>query len=225
MASLLRTTIAIAIPLLLQAGEGGAASAGSALPGFVRDTRVLEAEIKMAGKPKTYFVLDARDSTLLIKAAGLTLKTIPITRMTAWGDPVAPVPRTLVRKSTLIEPKRPTIRPEAAKKQSEGEEAPTPNGTASEPDVLELKDMPARFRLELDRGLRIAVRPEPEGVVSWVRESADYAAWYLARPLATVWNRAFGKPYTALYLRVASQDARALYWACADGSELLIISP
>ena len=121
MTSLLRTTIAIAIPLLLQAGGPGAAHAGDALPGLVRDARALEAEIKMAGKPKTYFVVDARDSTLLIKAAGLTLKTIPITRMTAWGDPLAPVPRTLVRKSTLIEPKRPTINPDAVKKQAEGE--------------------------------------------------------------------------------------------------------
>jgi hypothetical protein len=223
--SLLRKTIVIAIPLLFQAAGGAAAPAGNALAGLVRDTRALEAEIRMAGKPKTYFLVDARDSRLFIKAAGLTLKTIPIARMTSWGDPVAPVPRTLVRKSTLIQPKRPTINPEAAKKQAEGEEPPASGGAAADLDVLELKDMPARFRLELDQGLRIVVRPEPEGIVSWVRESVYYAAWYLARPLPTLWNRVFGKPYTALYLRVASQDARALYWACADGSELLIVSP
>ncbi len=225
MTSLLRKTILIAIPLLLQAQGGSAAPAGNALAGLVRDARALDAEIKLAGKPKPYFVIDARDATLLIKAAGLTLKAIPITRMTTWGDPVAPVPRTLIRKSTLIEPKRPTINPETAKKQAEGDESSASNQAAAELEALELKDMPSRFRLDLDQGLHFAVRPVPEGVVSWVREAVYYAAWYLARPLATVWSRALGKPYSALYLRVAAQDARALYWACADGSELLVIGP
>ena len=225
MSSLLRKAIVIAVPLLWQAGGGGAALAGNNLAGLARDARALEAEIKMAGKPKTYFVVDARDSKVLIKAAGLTLKVIPITRMTSWGDSAAIEPRTLIRKSSLIEPKRPTIKPEAAKKPADGEESSTSDQAAYDLDVLEVKDMPARFQLELDQGLRIAVRSEPDGILSWLRESVYYTAWYLARPLPTVWNRAFGKRYTALYLRVVAQDARALYWAFADGSELLIISP
>ncbi len=224
MTSLLRKAIVIAILLLPQAAGDGAASEGSALPGLVRDARALEAEIKLAAKPKPYFVLDARDSTLLVKAASVTLKTIPIDRMAMWGEPVGPVPLTLVRKSTLIEPKRPTINPEAAKKQAEGDES-SASQAATELEALELKDMPARFRLEWDNGLRITVRPDPWSVLSWLGESAYYAAWYLARPVATVWYRAHGKPYSAIYLRVAPQDARALYWACADGSELLVISP
>jgi hypothetical protein len=185
----------------------------------------LEAELRLASKEKIYLVLDARDATVRVKAAGITLKTLPIIRWTSWGDPVAPAPRTLVRRSALIEPKRPRITPEAVEQPNDdaGVLASPRAGTGL--DVLELKDMPARFRLTLDQGVRIVVRPEPEGFFSWLWEQAHYAGWYLTRPLPTVWNSMLRRPYTALYLRIAAQDARALYWACRDGAELLVISP
>lgn len=209
---------------LLQVSGVNAAPLETALTGVVRDARVLEAEIKIARNPKPYFVVDARDSTVRIKAAGVALKTIPIRRMIAWGDAVPPTPLRLNQKSTLIEPKRPIINPNAAKKQTAGEDRLASDAAADVLDALEVKDMPTRFRLELDQGIHVTVRPAPDGIVAWGREWAYSAAWYLSRPLATVWSRARGKPYAALYLRVAPQDARALYWACANGSEVLVVS-
>ncbi len=220
-----RKALLVVVLLLWHGSNALASSAGDDMAGWVRNARALEAELRLASKEKIYLVLDARDATVRIKAAGLTLKTLPITRWTPWGDPVAPAPRTLVRRSALIEPKRPRITPEVAQQSNDdaGVLASPQAGTGL--DVLELKDMPARFRLILDQGIRIAVRPEPEGFFSWCWGQADYAGWYLTRPLLTVWNYMLGRPYTALYLRIAAQDARALYWACRDGAEFLVISP
>jgi hypothetical protein len=224
MLATLGTALAIALPLVLAPSGAGAAPSPADLPDLVRETRALEAEIAMAGKPNVYFILDARDSRLLVKAAGLTLKVIPITHLTLWGDRAAVRPHQLLRRSTLIAPRRPTVRPTPKKPQdSENEVAAAP--ATQELEVLEVKDMPVRFQMMLTHGLRIAVRPEPEGLVSRVREAVGRIAWHLARPLPTLWHRVLGRPYTALYVRVAAQDARALYWACADASELLVLIP
>jgi hypothetical protein len=220
-----RKALMVVVLLLWHGSSVVASSPGDDLAGWVRDARVLEAELRLASKEKIYLVLDARDAAVRVKAAGLTLKTLPITRWTSWGDPVVPAPRTLIRRSALIEPKRPRITPEAAERPNDGAGVPAAPRTGTGLDVLELKDMPARFRLTLDQGIRIVVRPEPEGVFSWLWEQAHYAGWYLTRPLPTVWNYMLRRPYTSLYLRIAAQDARALYWACRDGTELLVISP
>jgi hypothetical protein len=220
-----RKALMVVVLLLWHGSSAVASSAGDDAAGWVRDARALEAELRLASKEKIYLILDARDATVRIKAAGLTLKTLPITRWTSWGDPVVPAPRTLVRRSTLIEPKRPRITPVAAEKPNDDAEALASARAGADLDALELKDMPARFRLALDQGIRIVVRPEPEGFFSWWWEQAHYGGWYLTRPLLTIWNYMLGRPYTALYLRVAAQDARALYWVCRDGAGLLVISP
>jgi len=215
---------ALAVPLLLLwAGSGAAGTpAGGETAGWRRDALALEAELRLASTDKIYIALDARDATVRIKAAGLTLKLLPVTRWSAWGSPAAPALRKLVQKGTLIEPKRPTIKPEAAP-QSAG--ADSSASAAASLDVLELGDMPVRFGLELEPELHIAVQPEPEGFFSRWWERLCYAGWYLTRPFPTLWHYWRGRPYTALYLRIAAQDARALYWACRDGVDFLVIAP
>ena len=220
-----RKSLMVVVLLLWHGCSSVAYSVGDDVAGWVRDARALEAELRLASKEKIYLILDARDTTVRVKAAGLTLKTLPITLWTSWGDPVAPPPRALVRRSALIEPKRPTITPEAAEQPNDDAAALASPRAGTDLEALELKDMPVRFRLALDQGVRIVVRPQPEGFFSWWWEQAHYAGWYLTRPLPTVWNSMLGRPYTALYLRIAAQDARALYWACRDGAELLVISP
>jgi hypothetical protein len=220
----MRTGLVAIFLLLWQGGGAGPALAEDDVASLARDVRVLEAELRLARKEKVYVVLDGRDTTVRIKAAGLTLKTLPITRWTSWGDAVGLLPRALVRKSTLFEPKRPTIVPEAAEAPAKAAGRPESPQTGIELNALELNDMPARFQLALDQGIRIAFWPEPTGFFSRWWERATYAGWYLTRPFPTVWNSLLGRPYAALYLRVAAQDARALYWVCRDGIEFLVIS-
>ncbi len=221
MRAALRAAVAIALPLLGAAGGAWAAPAAD-LPRLAREARALQAEIAMASRPRVYFLLDARAGRLLVKAAGLTLKAMPIAHLTLWGDPPDVRTHRLLRKSSLLAPRRPTIRP-AARRPQEAEDARQAPAAALQ--VLEVTGMPVRFHMTLTQGLRIAVRPEPEGLLARLRELAGRAAWHLARPLPTLWHRALGRPYTALYLRLAAPDAQALYWACADGSELLVLGP
>lgn len=225
MFSALCKTLVVVVLLLWHGSSAVASSAGGDVAGWVRDARVLEAELRLASKGEIYLILNARDATVRVKAAGLTLKTLPITRWAAWGNSVTPAPRVLVRRSALFEPKRPRITPAAAEQPTDDAGVLRSPRTGIDLDALELKDMPARFRLTLDQGVRVVVRPEPEGFFSRWWEQAHYAGWYLTRPLPTVWNYMLGRPYTALYLRIAAQDARALYWACREGAEFLIISP
>ncbi|HYL79949.1 MAG TPA: hypothetical protein VEU07_04000 [Candidatus Acidoferrum sp.] len=225
MYSALRKALVVVVPLLWQGSGAVASPGGQEVAGWARDARALEAELRLASTEKIYLILDARDATLRVKAAGLTLKTLPITRWTSWGSPVALTPRTLVRRSALIEPRRPRIAPEAADPPPDDAGVVVSPRAGTDLDALELKDMPARFRLALDQGVHIAVRSEPEGFFSRWWERAYYAGWYLTRPLPTVWSSLRGRPYTALYLRIAAQDARALYWVCRDGTEFLVITP
>ena len=224
MFSALRKALVVVVPLLWQGIGAVASPAADDVSGWVRDARALEAEFRLASQERIYLILDARDATVRVKAAGLTLKTLRITRWTSCGSPVAPAPRTLVRRSALIEPKRPRITPEAADPPPDDAGVVASPGAGTDLDALELKDMPARYRLALDQGVHIAVRPEPDGFFSRWWERAYYAGWYLTRPLPTVWNYMLGRPYSALYLRIAAQDARALYWVCRDGTEFLVIS-
>lgn len=217
--SALRAALLIALALVSQLLPGSADAAR--LPTDpAREARALEAEIAMAARQKIYCILRAPNPTLLIKAAGVTLAAIPATRFAYWGDAPPIRPAVLLHKSAL---RRPTIRP-AAKAPSDSE-TPGVSRPAQPLAVLEVNDMPIRFQMELDHGLRIAVRPEPDGVLPRLREAAYSLAWYLARPLPTLWHRARGRPYTAVYLRLAPGDAQTLYWACADGSELLVLAP
>jgi hypothetical protein len=211
---------AIGLALLLETGAAWGARAPADAAALAREVRALEAEIGLAARPHIYFVLDARGAKLSIKAAGLTLKSLPVTQLTQWGDAPSPRPHTLQARSSLMSPRRPTIRPVERKPEEAEAEAAAP---AQALDVLEVGDMPARFHLTLSRGLRIAVRPEPEGLVGRLVAAADRLAWYLARPLPTLWHRALGRPYTVLYVRLAAPDARALYWACPEGAELLVL--
>jgi hypothetical protein len=205
-------------------GPGGALAASTTadVPRLVREVRALEAEVAMAARPGLYFVLDMQRSRLLVKAAGLTLKVMPITALKVWGNPPTVRPHRVIEKSALLAPRRPTIRPPERSGETQGNGA-ADTSPARELDVLEVTDMPARFWMTLAHGLRVAVRPEPEGVISRIRESVGYVGWYVTRPLPTVWHRSRGWPYTAMYLRMAAADARALYWACADGADLLLI--
>lgn len=220
-----RAGLVVLLLLLAHAGGVTLAAAGEAAGSSASEVRALESEVRLASKDRIYFVLDARDGALRLKAAGLTLKEMPITRWSFWGGPIAPTARALVRKSTLFEPKRPTITPEAAEAPSDAPAAPAAPSTGTELNALELKDMPVRFRLLLDQGIRIVVRPEPAGLFSLGWEWIYLAGWYLTRPFPTVWNALRSQPYTALYLRIAAQDARALYWASREGAEFLVILP
>lgn len=187
------------------------------------ENRLLEAELALAKKNGIYFVFDLEAGKLYLKARGATQKEMTIQGHRLWGakPPIEPV--ALIKKSTLIKPKRSKIDPEK-EKEKEQDESETPRDTF-EVEALELKDMPSTFRLGFDKGISISVGPAPEGFFTSLCAAGRWVAWYLTRPIFTVWHAVFGKPYTSIDLKLPKDDARALYWAFPEGTEAVVYAP
>lgn len=181
------------------------------------ETKLLESELKLAKTPQLYFVFDLKRHGILIKSKGVILKELKIDTVRFWGPFIKPKSYTLVKKSSLLKPKREEIKP---KKPEEEEDAGTFDVKA-----LELSDMPSGYRLTLDEGIIITIRPLAEGLFSTIFNTVSYASWYLSRPFLTLWNYLSGKPFTAIYLILQKEDARSLYWSFAEGAKSIIYNP
>jgi len=186
---------------------------------------LLSTELTLARKPVIYFIFDLENREVLLKSRGTVLKKMKIDDIKFWGDPVFSGSQTMIGKSALFkEPKRVNIDPDKA---AEEEETKTAGQTPAtfEIDALELKDMPATYHLEFSEGVFISVRPKASGIVSGIYELANYAAWYISRPVFTVWYSIQGRPYTSIYLTLSEEDARSIYWSLEENSVNIIYRP
>lgn len=181
---------------------------------YLRENRVLEQELKLAGKPKVYFVFDLREKTAFIKARGIPLREIKIKSFRRWGGPLAAAAYSLKEKRTLFRPGRETIKP--------GEERDKDDYRI---EALELADMPSRFTLVFDGGLRISIRPETEGIISGTSNLLHSALRWLTRPLAMLWHSVRGKPYSTVDLVLHKNDARTIFWSFSEGSAAVVYLP
>ncbi len=191
---------------------------GASLPEAERLTRensLLRSEHQLAKTAEIYVFLDLRGNRVLIKAKGVVLREFPLKSFTVWGGPVQPTSLKLQKKTALIESSRKEIRPR------EGDEEPN-----SELQALQLEDMPARFRLSLDEGIRVYVRPASAGVVSSILNVMSYLKSYLVtRPLVTLWNGLRHHSYTEISLYLSETDARSLYWSFQETFHCIIAAP
>jgi hypothetical protein len=195
------------------------------LAGSGNKTDLLSSELTLAKKPIIYFIFDLENKEVLLKSRGIVLKEMKIEDVMFWGAPVTTGPQTMTKKSALFkEPKRVNIDPIKAKEEEETKTASQPPGTF-EIDALELHDMPTTYHLEFSRGVFISVRPKASGFVSSLYALANYAAWYVSRPLLTVWYSIQGRPYTSIYLTLSEEDARSIYWSLEENSVNIIYRP
>ena len=147
------------------------------------------------------------------------LKEMKIEDIKFWGRPLDTKPRTLLKKSSLFEPKREKIEPEKS------QEKETTDTSSFEVKALELKDMPTSYRLVFHESIFISIRPKATGIISKLYNTGRYISWYLSRPILTVWNSIRSKPFTAIYLTVNEEDARSIYWSLTENSESIIYHP
>jgi len=188
-------------------------------------TNLLSSELTLAKKPIIYFIFDLENKEVLLKSRGTVLKKMKIDDIKFWGDPVITGTQTMISKSALFkEPKRVNIDPDKAREEEETKETSQTPGTF-EIDALELKDMPTTYHLEFSKGVFISVRPMASGIISGIPALANYAAWYISRPLLTVWYSIQGRPYTSIYLTLSEEDARSIYWSLEENSVNIIYQP
>ncbi|MBI4824689.1 MAG: hypothetical protein HY805_10770 [Nitrospirae bacterium] len=176
----------------------------------------LKAELVLAKKSEIYFIFDLNEKKIYLKARGAVFKEWQVEGMKLWGSPPPIKPLSVLKKSTFIKPKRERIKP---KSQTDTD---TQQSDTFEVEALELRDMPLRYNLHISDGVLISVRPKTEGLVSGIMNICHTLKWYTSRPLLTVWNTLWRKPFVAVDLILSDVDAQALYWAVSEGSGSII---
>jgi hypothetical protein len=174
---------------------------------LVRENNLLKSEHQLAKTPQVYVLFDLVEKEIFIKARGTVVKELSIDSLRIWGASIQVKPMTLLKKDALIEPERKEIKPA-----KEGEE------TSSELQVLQVGDMPARYRLSFDGTLWLYVRPKAEGTLSTLLNVLSSLKSYLIiKPLGTLWYALRGESFTEIVIYLSENDARSLYWAFQEG--------
>ena len=178
---------------------------------YIRENRLLEQELALVRKSDIYFVFNLQEKTAYIKARGIPLRELPISDFHSWGSPVSGNGYRLIKKSTFFKPDRETIKP--------GESKDKDNFKS---EALELPDMPSRYTLVLDSGVKISIRPPTEGIFSGIGNLLYTSLRFIIRPISMLWYSLRGKPYTVIDMVLDKNDARALYWSFSEGSAAII---
>lgn len=192
----------------------GPASAGDDKERYIRENRLLEEELALARKPDIYFVFNLKEKMASIKARGIPLRELQINDFHCWGSPVSGNVYRLIKKSTFFKPGREMIKPGESKEKDN-----------FKIEALELADMPSRYTLVLDGGVRILIRPSTAGIVSGIGNLFYTSMRFLIRPIAMLWHALRGTPYTAIDIVLDKNDARAVYWSLSEGSGAIIYTP
>jgi len=200
--------------LLFMALIAGPASAGDDKERYIRENRLLEEELVLARKPDIYFVFNLKEKMASIKARGIPLRELQINDFHCWGSPVAGNAYRLIKKSTFFKPGREMIKPGESKEKDN-----------FKIEALELADMPSRYTLIFDGGVRILIRPSTEGIVSGTGNIFHASVRFFIRPLAMLWYALRGKPYTVIDMVLDKNDARAVYWSLSEGSGAILYPP
>ena len=178
----------------------------------VTEAHLLATELTLAKGEAPYVLLDTGTGTLSLKARGVLLREWKIVKSREWGYPLTSDPLPLLKKSTLISPEREEIKPGQT-------------GTTDTFDIqaLELPDMPKKFSLALENGIRIYVTPSPQGISRILLFSTKILRRLFFYPLATINSSLRGSDYRVLEIELESgTEAQSLYWALAEETDFLI---
>ncbi|MCJ7486207.1 MAG: hypothetical protein MUQ25_08610 [Candidatus Aminicenantes bacterium] len=225
-----RTLAAVLMAGFLCAGT----AAGADKAGLAKKQTSLNSEYSLAKGSSFYFVLDVLGRKLELRVRGMVLRSWPFHSVRFWGRPEFAGNVELVRKTALKAPKRIVIKPggEAAKVETAPVPAADPPGTSALPanpesfdlEALELKDMPMRFSLDFDNGLKIQVKVKTGasgGLLGTIRE---IWRWHIDLPLRNIFGPHTGTGLSELELTFEKdKDGQAIYWHFFEGIKGIII--
>ncbi len=227
-----KTMLVTAVAVMMMAsGDAAAATDRAAL---AKKQSSLASEYTLAKESDFYFVFDVLGRKLELRVRGMVLRTWPLRSMRFWGRPDFTGSVELTKKTTLKAPARIVIKPgeEEALVKVPAPAAKTDPAKAGAPataadydlEALELRDMPKRFSLDFDNGLRVTVKAKNGGSGGIFKKMADAWQWYLALPLRNLFGTRDGKALSELELTFDNEkDAQSIYWHFFDGIKGLII--
>ncbi len=193
-----------------------AAAAAPALPAedaqsLWRENRRLQAEAVLAASPKPYFELDLERRRILLKTRAMVLLDVPIQEQGIWGRRLSVGPTSVVRRDALA---RPAVRT--------GDDKTT---ETLDEQLLELADMPTRYRMGLAGDVDVEILPLAAGFWPLLRQRVDVMRWRLTRPLVTLRQRRERHETASVYLILKPEDAQRLYWTLFEGLDGILIPP
>jgi len=182
------------------------------------ENKRIEAEFPLAKSPAFYFVISLESKQIDLKSRGLVFRKWTARRVRCWGKPVSSETTKLARKSALILPQRTVIKPGEEEAPAKPAEPATKPGEF-ELEVLEIKDMPKEFTLELEDGTMISVVTKTKGLARFKR----WVGWHIGLPLKTIKLQRKKQSMTLIQLEFDDPaDGQAMYWALIEGMRGLI---
>lgn len=199
-----------------------AALAASAQPAeraaLINQEKLLAAEINLAKTNKSYFYVDLKERRVELRIKGIVLKTWDVAGYSQWGRPLASGSFKIEKKEALRTPKRTNITPVADKGKNE-------KPKSGDLEVLEMKDMPAHFSFECEKGIMIHFKSRPKTVSDRVANFFGSLGRSIYLPIKTLLAAAKKTNFTDIQFVMRNKsDAQGIYWTAEEGMSLIILS-
>jgi hypothetical protein len=182
---------------------------------LLRENLLLKSEYQLAKSYPFYLSLNLVESRIQLKSKGLLLKEFPIKTLKIMGTPVPTKPLPIKKKVSFFKPKEIKIKPQK-----------NVEDVSSDIPALGVEDMPSRYRLDLNEGVHLYIRPiYPHRILNALNLLSSLKTYGVTLPMRTLWGILRNKTYTQIDLYLTSEDAKALYWVAREGIPCLIFSP
>ena len=205
-----RTLLPALLAVLILGAHSPAWAADDALS-LWRENNRLKTEAVLAATPKPYFELDLERRRIALKTRGMVLFEVPVQEQGLWGRRLAVGPTSVVRRDALA---RPAV--------AIGDEK---NPSSLDDQLLELNDMPTRYRLGLAGEVEVEIIPLASGRWPLWRQRIGIWRCQLSRPLVTLRQRRERHETTAVFLILKPEDAQRLYWTLFEGLDGILVPP
>ena len=179
-----------------------AAAAADEKTKAVEQNRLLEAELALAKTSASYLVMDFSEKSISLKSRGIVLKKWEIRKARFWGQSIPIKALGLLKKSAWFPPKRKNIVPG---KEAQGD---------VDLEVLELREMPSRYRLTFPDGIHISIRPRTKKFFAFLGNVGTSIGRLILLPLKALWFKINKKRFSEIELVMANEnDSKGIYWS------------
>ncbi|HEY6085633.1 MAG TPA: hypothetical protein VIU63_09575 [Nitrospira sp.] len=170
-------------------------------------TRVLAEEIKLAARPSPYLLVDLVANAVILKARGIELYRLPLSRWSAESrEGMSGAFKLIARPSVIRRKINPVL--------------------AADQEPISLADMPIHYLLAFTPPLNLEITPAAdEAPLRWTLLQAK--AWWrwLRGRYRSFASGAPSSPDPYLLLTLSENRAQSLAWSLVDGMSLVIHRP
>lgn len=182
---------------------------------LVHENRLLKSEYQLAKSSTFYLFFNLVDHRVQLKSRGFLLKDLPIKNYKIMGAPIPPKALPIKKKASLFKPKQVRIKPQKNIEEND-----------SEIPALEVNDMPSRYRLDLNGGVHLYIRPIYNNrLLNLLNLFSSLKTYGITLPMGTLWGALKNRTYTEVNLYLAPEDSKTLFWIVREGIPCLIFSP